>query len=111
MRLEKTIVWMGSAYDDLLRFPAIVRRDPGHQLSKVQAGLDPDDWKPFNDIGKGTREIRLRGTDGSFRLLYVAKFAGAIYVLHCFQKKTPATSTHDKTIATLRYRAIKALTE
>ena len=40
------------------------------------------------------------------RLLYVAKFEEAVYVLHCFQKKTPATTKHDKEIAEARYRAV-----
>jgi phage-related protein len=61
-----------------------------------QRGLEPDDWKPFNDIGAGTKEIRIRDADGIYRVMYVAKFKEAIYVLHCFQKKTEATSKHDK---------------
>jgi len=38
--------------------------------------------------------------------MYVAKFEEAIYVLHCFQKKTEATTKHDKSIAEARYRAV-----
>ncbi len=103
---DKEIRWVGSAYDDLLAFPDEPRRSAGFQLGKVQAGLDPDDWKPFDDVGAGTREIRIRESSGIYRLLYVAKFEEAVYVLHCFQKKTPATSTQDKDIATGRYRAV-----
>lgn len=97
---------MGSAYDDLLSFPKEARRQAGFQLSKVQAGLDPEDWKPFNDVGAGTREIRIREESGIFRVMYVAKFEEAVYVLHCFQKKTQATSKHDRRIAETRYRAV-----
>ena len=43
---------------------------------------------------------------GIYRLMYVAKFEEAVYVLHCFQKKTQATSKHDKAIAGARYRAV-----
>jgi len=75
-------------------------------LSKVQAGLEPDDWKPFDDVGAGTREIRIRDASGIFRVMYVAKFEEAVYVLHCFQKKTKTTSKRDKDIATVRYRAV-----
>jgi phage-related protein len=103
---EKEIRWMGSAYDDLLEFPVEARRQAGFQLSKVQAGLEPEDWKSFDDVGAGTREIRIREADGSFRVMYVAKFEEAIYVLHCFQKKTQATSRKDKEMAELRYRAV-----
>ena len=38
--------------------------------------------------------------------MYVAKFEEAVYVLHCFRKKTQATSKQDKDIATARYRAV-----
>ena len=55
-------------------------------------------------VGAGAREIRLRDASGAFRVLYVAKFAGTIYVLHCFQKKTQATSKADLDIAAKRYR-------
>ena len=78
----------------------------GFQLGKVQAGLEPADWKPFDDVGAGAKEIRIKDASGSYRVLYVAKFEEAIYVLHCFRKKTQATSKHDKAIAVVRYRAV-----
>lgn len=106
MRNDKEIRWLGSAFDDLLKFPTDARREAGFQLGKVQAGLDPDDWKPFDDVGPGTREIRIRDAAGICRVMYVAKFEEAIYVLHSFQKKTGATSKRDKEIAETRYRAI-----
>ena len=51
-------------------------------------------------------EIRIRDTTGIYRVLYIAKFEEAVYVLHCFQKKTQATSKQDKAIAEARYRAV-----
>jgi phage-related protein len=92
--------------DDLLAFPKDARKEAGFQLGKVQAGLEPEDWKPFDDAGAGTREIRIREASGIYRVMYVAKFEEAIYVLHCFQKKTQATSKHDRAIAAARYRAV-----
>jgi len=103
---EKEIRWIGSSYEDLLDFPDDARRQAGFQLSKVQAGLEPEDWKPFDDVGAGTREIRIREASGAYRVMYVAKFEEALYVLHCFQKKTQATSRQDKEIAEARYRAV-----
>ncbi|WP_432445539.1 type II toxin-antitoxin system RelE/ParE family toxin [Variovorax paradoxus] len=103
---EKEIRWVGSSYVDLLAFPVEPRRAAGFELSKVQAGLDPTDWKQFNDVGAGTREIRLKDPSGIYRVMYVAKFEEAVYVLHCFQKKTQATSQQDKAIAEARYRAV-----
>ena len=103
---EKEIRWVGSSYADLLAFPKAPRKDAGFQLAKVQAGLDPIDWKPFDEVGAGTREVRISVANAVFRVMYVAKFGEAVYVLHCFQKKTQATSKHDKGIATARYRAL-----
>ena len=103
---EKEIRWVGSAYDDLLAFPQDIRKEAGFQLGEVQAGLESTDWKPFDDIGAGTREIRVNDANGVYREMYVAKFEEAIYVLHCFQKKTQMTSKRDKAIAEARYRAV-----
>ena len=75
-------------------------------MGKIQAGLEPAEWKPFDDVGAGTREIRIRDASGAYRVMYVAKFEEAIYVLHCFQKKTQVTSKQDRAIAAARYRAV-----
>lgn len=57
-------------------------------------------------MGAGTKEIRIKDASGIYRVMYVAKFEEAIYVLHCFQKKTRGTSKQDKAIAGARYRAV-----
>lgn len=80
------------------------RREAGHQLDQVQRGLEPDNWKPMNIVGSGVREIRIRDQAGVFRVLYVAKMGEAVYVLHCFQKKTEKTSQADVDLAATRYR-------
>lgn len=98
------VLFRGSALDDLRAFPATARQAAGYQLDKVQHGLDPTDWKPMSTVGPGVKEIRIRDAAGAFRVLYVAKLADAIYVLHCFQKKTQATSTADIDMAATRYR-------
>ncbi len=106
MEEEKEIRWVGSSYDDILNFPDEPRKQAGFQLGRVQAGLDPEDWKPFNDVGAGVKEIRVRDSSGIFRVMYLAKFEEAVYVLHCFQKKTEATTKQDKEIAEVRYRSV-----
>jgi phage-related protein/predicted XRE-type DNA-binding protein len=93
---SKPVEFRGSALDDLRAFPAAARREAGYQLDRVQHGREPDDWKPMNTIGRGVREIRIRDAAGVFRVLYVAKFDDAVYVLHCFQKKTQKTSKADE---------------
>jgi phage-related protein len=106
MNDEKQIRWVGSTYDDLLAFPKDARKEAGFLLGKVQAGLEPADCKPFDEVGAGTREIRIREASGIYRVMYVAKFEEAIYVLHCFQKETQVTRKQDKDIAAARYRAV-----
>jgi phage-related protein len=101
---SKPVEFRGSALDDLRAFPAAARREAGYQLDQIQRGREPDDWKPMNAVGRGVREIRIRDTAGAFRVLYVAKFDDAIYVLHCFQKKTQKTSKADLNLAAQRYR-------
>jgi len=104
--MEKEIRWVGSSYQDILNFPMEPRKEAGFQLGKVQAGLEPDNWKPFDDVGAGAKEIRIRDATGIYRVMYIAKFEEAIYILHCFQKKTESTTKHDKEIAATRYRAV-----
>jgi phage-related protein len=58
----------------------------------------------MNEVGPGVKEIRIRDKDGAFRVMYVAKFESAIYVLHCFQKKKRKTSGDDISLATRRYK-------
>ena len=92
--------------EDLRAFPLTARREAGHQLDQVQNGREPDDWKPMTAVGRCVKEIRIRDEAGAFRVLYVAKFADAVYVLHCFQKKTEKTSKADLELAAKRYREL-----
>lgn len=107
MHDPKPVEFRGNSLDDLRSFPLATRREAGHQLDQVQHGLEPDDWKPMNTVGQGVRELRIRDTTGAFRVIYVAKFADAVYVLHCFQKKTAKTSKPDLDLATLRYHDLR----
>lgn len=107
MPIEKPIEWIGSSLQDLLDFPREARRMAGHQLHRVQNGLDPDDYKPFPQIGSGVREIRIKDEHGIFRVIYVAKFGDVIYVLHAFQKKSQKASKKDIDLAATRYKEIQ----
>lgn len=103
----KDVEFRGTALADLRCFPTPARREAGYQIDRVQHGEDPDDWKPMNTIGPGVREIRIRDAAGAFRVIYVARFAAAIYVLHCFQKKTQKTSKADLDMAQKRFRDLQ----
>ena len=100
----RPVEFRGSSLGDLRDFPAVARREAGHQIDLVQQGLEPDDWKPMSIVGQGVREIRIGGEDGAFRVIYVARFEDAVYVLHCFQKKTRQTRKADLDLAARRYR-------
>jgi phage-related protein len=109
---SKPVEFLSSSLDDLRAFPTSARREAGHQLDQVQHGLEPDDWKPITTVGTGVREIRIRDASGVFRVIFVAKFADAVYVLHCFQKKTQKTSKTDLDLAKSRYQnLIKVLNQ
>lgn len=88
---------------DLRDFPVSARRKAGYQIDLVQNGSEPDDWKPMSSVGTGVQEIRIRDDGGAFRIIYVAKFAAAVYVLHCFEKKTRQTAKRDLDVASTRY--------
>lgn len=90
----KDIRFCGRSLEALRRFPAVAKREAGYQLDRVQHGLEPTDWKPMPSIGSGVREIRIMH-EGQYRVIYVAKFADAVYVLHAFQKKTQKTRKQD----------------
>lgn len=103
---SKPIEFLGNSLDELRQFPQEIRREAGHQLDRVQQGMEPDDWKPMKTIGSGVKEIRIKDANGAFRVLYVAKLKDAIYVLHCFQKKTEKTAQTDLNLAGERYNTL-----
>jgi len=98
----KPVVWLGNSKADLKAFPATAMDDMGHQLFRIQCGVDPDNWKPMASIGSGVREIRVRDPSGAFRTIYLATRPEAIYVLHCFRKKTSKTARQDIDLARQR---------
>jgi phage-related protein len=98
----KLIRFLGDSLKRLREFPDAARQDAGYQLDKVQRGLMPDDFKPMPSIGRGVEEIRVWDEAGTFRVIYTARIADAVWVLHAFQKKTEATSLKDIALARQR---------
>ena len=86
----KSIEFAGSSLRDIRSFPSRPRREAGHQLDRVQRGMEPADWKPMPIIGQGVREIRIQ-SGGQFRVLLVANYRGRVLVLHAFEKKSQKT--------------------
>ncbi len=101
----KPLIFLGSSLDDLRNFPDEARKAAGFELRFVQGGVEPSDWKPMANIGRGVKEIRIHVL-GEWRIIYVAKFEDAVYVLHSFQKKTQKTSQHDIELARKRFKQI-----
>jgi phage-related protein len=71
--------------------------------TKVQRGVHPDDFKPMPVIGKGVEEIRVWDDSGTYRVIYTARFADVVVVLHAFQKKTQATPKREIDLARKRW--------
>ena len=83
--------------------PEDARHAAGDQLDKVQRGEKPDVFKPMPSIGKGVEEIRMLDDTGTYRVVYTARLAAAVYVLHAFQKKMQVTAKRDIELAKKRF--------
>ena len=90
----KPIEFCGRSREAIRAFPTNIKREAGHQLDRVQRGLDPIDWKPMPSLGAGIKEIRLWG-DEQYRVIYLAAFENRVVVLHAFQKKSRKTGKPD----------------
>lgn len=102
----KVAYFVGTAREELAAFPESARRRAGYELFMVQVGREPADFKPMPSVGPGAYEIRVRDEAGTFRVIYVAKFESAVYVLHAFQKKSQKTPHADIELAARRYKLI-----
>ena len=105
---DKALQWVASSRSDVRAFPRDARRLAGVQLRRIQQGVEPFDWKPMAVVGPGVWEIRVH-TGLEHRVLYVAKFAEAVYVLHAFEKRTRKTPQRDVSLARQRFQELLAL--
>jgi len=99
----KPVVWLGDSLAEVRSFVPGARRRTGQELRRVQAGGLPIAWKPMPGIGPGVKELRVQA-GGAYRVIYLAKFAEAVYVLHAFEKKSRKTARLDVELARQRYR-------
>ena len=104
----KNIVWLGNTLKEIRSYPDSVKKEIGYNIEKLQYGGDPVDWKPMVSIGAGVNEIRIHSVN-EYRIIYVAKFKDAIYILHSFIKKTQKTEQRDIDKAKDRYKEILKL--
>lgn len=101
----KPIVFLGHSLATLRDFPPEVRRRVGYDLDKVQRGDRPRDAKAMFGLGIGVQELRI-SSGGAWRVVYVASRAGAVFVLHAFEKKSQATSSIDVAAIRAAYREL-----
>ena len=102
----KRVEFLGDSLKCLRDFPKDARHDAGYELEQVQHGKRPSDWKPMPSIGKGVEELRVWDDTGTYRVVYLARLADAVYVLHACQKKTQTTAKRDIEVARTRLRAL-----
>lgn len=109
---EKPLEWIGSSYKDLMALPDDVRRHFGFALSLAQAGDKHDDAKVLKGFGgAGVLEVVEDDAGGTYRAVYTVKFAEAVFVLHCFQKKSKrgiSTPKEDMDIVHARLKIAEA---
>ena len=110
---EKRLEWISSSHKDLMALPADVRRFFGYALSLAQAGDQHDAAKVLKGFGgAGVLEVVEDAVGGTYRAVYTVKFDEAVYVLHCFQKKSKsgiATPKGDMAIIRARLKVAEAL--
>ena len=103
----KPVTFLGDSLEAVRAFPVTARREAGFQLDRVQRGLMPESWKPLKIVGPGVNEIRVRDETGAFRVIYVASFPEALYVLHAFQKRARKTAKSDLELAQIRFKSLR----
>ena len=102
----KTIEWLGNSKQTVISFDKKTKPLIGYALMRLQARVEPVDWKPMQSIGKGVREIRIH-TRNEYRVIYIAKIKHMIHRLHVFEKKTQKTSKLDINLAKSRYQTLQ----
>jgi phage-related protein len=86
----KPLRFVGSSYQELCAFPREVYRSIGQALMIAQLGEKAENAKPLKGFGgAGVLEIIEDHRGDTYRAVYTVRFASAVYVLHCFQKKSP----------------------
>ena len=112
---EKPLEWIASSHKDLMALPADVRRRFGYALSLAQMGEQDDAAKVLRGFGgAGVLEVVEDDAGGTYRAVYTVKFAEAVFVLHCFQKKSKSgigTPKVDMDIIRARLKVAEALAQ
>lgn len=103
---SKEVEFVDTSLQDIRDFPDEAMKQAGYEIDRVQNGLEPLDWKPMKTVGPGVMEIRVKCSDGAFRVFYVANRPEAVYVLHAFRKTTQKTEKRDIDLAKARFKSL-----
>ncbi|MGH9550738.1 MAG: type II toxin-antitoxin system RelE/ParE family toxin [Terriglobales bacterium] len=106
LKIRKPLQWLGNSRTEVRSWPRTLQREAGRALGHVQDGREPSNWKPMATVGIGVNEIKVDDGESAGRVIYIAKFPEAVYVLHAFEKTTPKTSKHDLEIAKVRLKKL-----
>ena len=110
-QMRKPLKWIGSAKRELDAMPEDVKDVFGHAIDLAQAGTKHPDAKALSGFGSaGVLEVVEDFRSNTYRAVYTVKFAGWIYVLHCFQKKSKSgikTPKEEKDLINARLKAAK----
>jgi phage-related protein len=111
-RKPKPVVWMGSSKEDLKEFPDDVQGEFGHALWVAQEGDKYVSAKPLKGFGGASVLEIVEDYDGdTYRAVYTVRFAEAVFVLHCYQKKSRRGAETPKSDVELIKRRLKAAEE
>lgn len=102
----KQVIWRGSSRSRIRAFPVVAQDIAEHELMRVQFGKMPADWRAMPSVGTGVIEIRIH-RPREYRVVYVANYPEAIYVLHCFEKKMRQTALKEIQLARMEYAELQ----
>lgn len=111
MTIGKSVVWLGSTLDDLRQLPEDVRSEVGYALDRAQRRLPPPAVKLLSGL-TGVQEVQIDHDHSTYRTVYVVNLPDALYVLHCFQKKSKqgiATPQHEMELIRSRLKIAQKL--
>ncbi len=102
------VVWEGDAREIRKSFPREVKHNFGFEIWQLQQGEQPGGYRSLPSIGAGVFELRDQDEGAWYRVVYLSRIKGVIYVLHCFEKKSREMPRRDFEKAKQRLKAVKA---
>lgn len=110
---ERPLLWIGSSKKDLMALPVLARKLFGHALHFAQNGERHHSAKVLKGFGNaGVLELIEEDAGGTYRAVYTVRYQEAVFVLHCFQKKSKSgigTPLEDMETIRIRLKAAEMI--